>query len=409
MNIAMLHYAVLPVVGGVELVVGQHACLMVEDGHQVTVIAGRGGAFDPRINFVRLPVADSRHPAVLNLKSQLDQGKVTAEFNSLVDSLVKDLIRFLAGIDLLIAHNVCSLHKNLALTAAVQRVTAQARAPHLILWHHDLAWSGSRYQAELHPGYPWDLLRNAWTGATQVAVSELRRQELVELTGLAPDQIRVIPNGLDLNKFLKLEAQTRNLVSRLNLLEAYPLLLLPVRLTRRKNIELALRILAVLKDTYPQAALVVTGPPGPHNPANAAYLEDLLKLRAQLGLGGAAHFLAELNRDYLPDAVIADLYRLADALLLPSREEGFGIPLLEAGLARLPIFCTDIPPLRALADSYADLFSPEAEPEDVAQMIVKRLSADSESAFRAQVRMQFSWERIYQQAIKPLLEEVSSQ
>jgi glycosyltransferase involved in cell wall biosynthesis len=189
------------------------------------------------------------------------------------------------------------------------------------------------------------------------------------------------------------------------LLEFHPLLLLPVRLTPRKNIELALRILAALRELFPQAALVVTGPPGPHNPANAAYLEGLLALRAELGLGKAAHFLAELSQDYLPDAVIADFYRLADALLLPSREEGFGIPLLEAGLARMPIFCADIPPLRALADSYATFFSPDADPRQVAEMIVQRLSADSEYAFHTHVRMQFAWERIYQQTIRPLLHE----
>ena len=37
---------------------------------------------------------------------------------------------------------------------------------------------------------------------------------------------------------------------------------------------------------------------------------------------------------------------LADSFLFTSRAEGFGIPILEAGLARLPVFCTDIPPFR---------------------------------------------------------------
>jgi hypothetical protein len=45
-----------------------------------------------------------------------------------------------------------------------------------------------------------------------------------------------------------------------------------------------------------------------------------------LGLSGAAHFLAELTDEYIPDAVISDFYQLADALFMPSFEEGFGIP-----------------------------------------------------------------------------------
>lgn len=409
MRIALLHYSALPVVGGVEQVIGQHARLMLEDDHQVTVIAGRGEAIDSRLHFICLPAIDSRHPLVLRLKSQLDRGEIPAEFPNLVDSLAEDLHRSLAGIDLLIAHNVCSLHKNLALTAAVQRVASKDNAPRLILWHHDLAWTGSRYQAELHPGYPWDLLRTAWPGATQVVVSALRRQELAGLTGLSLDHIRVIPNGLDLAQFLKLERQTQDLIRRLSLVDSHPLLLLPVRLTRRKNIELALHILAALKVTFPHAALVVTGPPGPHNPANVAYLKSLLSLRAELGLEGAAHFLAELSQDYLPDAVIFDFYRLADALILPSREEGFGIPLLEAGLARLPIFCADIPPLRALADGHAVFFSPDADPGHVAELITHRLSADRLLAFQVRVRTQYAWESIYRQQIRPLLHEASVQ
>lgn len=409
MKIALLHYSALPVVGGVEQVIGQHARLMADDGHRVTVIAGRGEAIDPRYQFVHLPAADSRHSLVLNLKSQLDRGIVPDEFSGLVERLVDELRNILPGVDVLIAHNVCSLHKNLALTAAIQQVEAQDSTMRLILWHHDLAWTSSRYQAELHPGYPWDLLRTAWPGATQVVVSELRRKELAGLTGLPVDRIQIIPNGLDLDQFLKFETQTHNIIKRLNLLESHPLLLLPVRLTQRKNIELALRVLGALKATMPQAALVITGPPGPHNPANAAYLESLVALRTELGLDGAVHFLAEYSRDYLPEAVIFDFYRLADALILPSREEGFGIPLLEAGLARLPIFCADILPLRALADGYASFFSPDADPEQVAEMIYQRLSEDGIFAFQMHVRMQFTWERIYQQQIAPLLHKSSGQ
>ena len=52
----------------------------------------------------------------------------------------------------------------------------------------------------------------------------------------------------------------------------------------------------------------------------------------------------------LTDAAMADLYLLADALLLPSRDDGFGLPLLAAGIARLPAFTTDLPSLREVGD-----------------------------------------------------------
>ena len=149
--------------------------------------------------------------------------------------------------------------------------------------------------------------------------------------------------------------------------------------------------------------LVVTGPPGPHNPANAAYFAHLKELRAALGLEGSVHYLAELVEGYLPDAVIADFYRLADALFLPSREEGFGIPVLEAGLSRLPIFCADIPPLRELAGDRATYFSPDAPPEHVAALVANRLAADPNYAMGVHVRRNYTWEGVYAQRIAPLL------
>ncbi|MEO5887204.1 MAG: hypothetical protein ABIQ77_06020, partial [Anaerolineales bacterium] len=147
MNIAILHYSVPPVVGGVESVIAHHARLMAANGHSVRLIAGRGNALGEKIPLVEMPQADSQHPRVLAVKEQLDQGAVTAEFDSLRDDLVSQLQTALSAVDILIAHNVCSLNKNLALTAALQKLqTATARKlPCLILWHHDLAWTTPRY------------------------------------------------------------------------------------------------------------------------------------------------------------------------------------------------------------------------------------------------------------------------
>jgi glycosyltransferase involved in cell wall biosynthesis len=237
-------------------------------------------------------------------------------------------------------------------------------------------------------------------------VSELRQRELAELFDIPPDHIAVVPNGLDASTFLKLEGQTRDLVDELGLTAANPLLLLPVRITARKNIELALRTLAALRTLFPDAALVVTGPPGPHNPANIEYFSRLKALRAELRLEGSAHFLAEVVEEYLPDGVIADLYRLADALILPSREEGFGIPLIEAGLVRIPVFCADIPTLRALGGSEVTYFSPDAEPQDIAALIASHLKGDPLHRLRVRVRHSYTWQGVYRERIAPLLEEI---
>ena len=403
MKIAILHYSVPPIVGGVESVIAHHAQLMSADGHSMRLIAARGESLGEQIPLTILPLADSRHERVAKMKNQLDRGEVTADFESLRDELAEQLQTALSGVDILIVHNICSLNKNLALTAALYQLHVAGKLPRLILWHHDLAWTTPRYQSELHEGYPWDLLKTAWVGAAQVTISEMRRDELSDLMKIEKSKIHVIPNGVDVGKFLKLEEQTLEYINKLDLLQARPLILLPVRITSRKNIELALRVLAALRNDLPSAQMVVTGPLGPHNPANLQYFEKLSALREELGIKNSAHFLAELTSEYIPDEVISDFYKLADALLFPSFEEGFGIPVLEAAFANIPVFCSDILPLKKLGGEFASYFSPEENPAVVAKMMVEYFKKDKSFGLRASIREQFTWERIYTTKIMPLL------
>ncbi len=184
MKIALLHYSSPPIVGGVESVLAHHARLMTKAGHEVTIFAGRGETFDERIPVHILPLLDSRHAEVMAVKQELDHGQYTPAFDSLRDQIKQELLAGLQGFDILIAHNVASLHKNLALTAAIHAAHRMPGFPKLILWHHDLAWTTPRYRHEMHDGYPWDLLRTDWGNVTQVVVSELRRQELGKLLGI---------------------------------------------------------------------------------------------------------------------------------------------------------------------------------------------------------------------------------
>lgn len=404
MNIAILHYSVPPIVGGVESVIAHHAHLMSANGYSVRLIAARGESLSGQIPLTIIPLADSRHERVTEMKEQLDCGEVTKDFESLRDELAEQLQDALSGVDILIAHNICSLNKNLALTAALYQLHVSQKLPRLILWHHDLAWTTPRYQNELHEDYPWDLLKIAWPEAAQVTVSEARQDELFELMKIDKSQIHVIPNGVDIGKFLKLEEQTLEYIKNLNLLQASPLLLLPVRITSRKNIELALQTLAALQNDFPSAQMVVTGPLGPHNSANLQYFEKLSALRDELALKNSVHFLAELTDEFIPDAVISDFYKLADALLFPSFEEGFGIPILEAGFAGIPIFCSDILPLKKLGGEFANYFSPDEDPHTVAKMMAEHFKNNKVFGLRKSIREQFTWERIYAAKIAPLLQ-----
>ncbi len=403
-RIAILHYASPPTVGGVETVIAYHARGLADLGYSVRVISGSGAPFDERVEYRHEPLFGSRHPDVLAVKQELDAGIVSPAFEALVERQAAALRETLDGCDACIAHNVHTLNKNLSLTAAL----ARSAVPRSVAWCHDLAWTNPQYQPELHDGAPWELLRQPWPNTRYVTISEARHAELSGLFGVDPATIAVAPGGIDPARFFGWTDDMRRVEARYGLLDADGLLLLPARLTRRKNIALALRVLADLRTRGQRdIRLVVTGPPGPHNPSNLGYLGELLDLRAALGLDQSAHFLYELSDPpFVPDdATVSNLYQLADALIFPSAQEGFGLPMLEAGLAGVPIFCSEIDALQAIGLGDAVYFDPDTTaPDRIAGQILDHFYASRTYRLRLRVRQAYRWETLIRERLIPLLE-----
>ena len=98
-------------------------------------------------------------------------------------------------------------------------------------------------------------------------------------------------------------------------------------------------------------------------------------LAAELRAGGAD------LRGYVDKAELADLYRGAVALVLPSRHEGFGLPVLEAMACGTPVVISDDPALREVAGA--------AAASDVQDAIDNRERLSAAGIERAKL---FSWE-----------------
>lgn len=408
-TVAIVHYAAPPGIGGVEVTMLHHARTLAAAGYPVRMIAGSGQGAIPGVEWYIDPLFGSRGTAIEGVNQRLAAGSADDAFTALVERTEAALRTALAGVDVAMVHNVLSLHKNLAFTAALRRLHDTGRGPRLLAWCHDFAWHDPLYQPELHSGWPWDLLREAWPNVTYVVVSADRRESLARLLGIPAQEIAVVTPGVDLAGLYKLEADTIALLQRHDLLAANPLLLLPARITRRKNIEQAIAIVGALRAEGMQPQLIVTGPPGPHNPTNAAYLEQLEALRHESGADDAIFFLYRVYTDDqgasrpVSDAILADLYRLSDGLLFPSRSEGFGIPMIEAALAALPIFCSDIPPFREIAGDAASYFDPQGDPHDIARSIARYYHDTKAYHLRRHVRRTATWDAIYKNTIAPLI------
>jgi mannosylglucosylglycerate synthase len=412
MHVGIIHYAAPPIVGGVEQTMFHHARTLTALGHQVTVVAGHGDPFLPNITYRAEPLAGSRSPVISEATRLLSKGQIPDNFAETVAKTKLALLKYFGDCDVVIGHNLFTLHRNLILTTAVYQLTINREGPPWVAWHHDLAWLRRQYQTELFPGDPWELLKRPWPGIRHVAVSKAQQQNLARLYNISPDDIVEIPPGVNPAEFYRCDNTVIRLISHWDLLEADCVFLLPARITRRKNLELGLRWLTAIRNLSGwDARLIITGPPETHNSTNAAYLEYLLELRAELGLENAAHFAYQAQEEFigvplfLLDEDLANLYQLVDALIFPSRQEGFGIPILEAGLARLPIFATDLPPFRESAGDLACLFPADTPETEVAQTILQTLQQDRAFRLRRRVLEHFTWRGIVKNQILPLLEQ----
>lgn len=400
MKVGLLHYTAPPIVGGVEAIIERQAIELARRGHHVLVVAGRGGQSRRGVRLARLPLLDSKHPRLLEINRALRRAQVPADFDRYSHEVESALEPAFAELDACIVHNALSLHFNLPLTAALHRMAANGTSPALLAWCHDLSWTNPLYTGLVHDGYPWRLLKTPAERTSYVVVSEDRRDDLARLAGLDRSELAVIPAGVDLVEKWALGAATRRLLAEYELLAADPFLLLPVRITRRKNIEFAIRIVGVLRDAGRRPVLLVTGPRGPHDPASIEYVRALESLVGELDLKRNVILLqtrpGASGRFWRPSGrMMNELYRAADLMLMPSAQEGFGIPLIEAGVVGLPIFCSDIPPFREIAGRWAGFFDLADTPASVADEIRRLLDSDPVYNLRKRVMRDFTWDAIF--------------
>ena len=411
MKTAILHYTASPVVGGVEAVIHAHAEQFVAAGLDLTIIAGRGDqkAMPPGVNFIQIDEIDSMNREISAATKDLNQGVIPQSFEKLVDLLSIRLRPILAEFDHLIIHNVLTKHFNLPLTAALFRLMNEGVIRHTIAWNHDLTWSSPNSRAKVFPSYPWELLKTTHDHVTYVAISEKRRDEVVDTFGCPSESVHVIYNGVDPVTLFGLSAEGAALIKRLGLLHADLILLMPVRVTKAKNIEYAIELVHEIKKTGCRPKLVLTGPPDPHDIDSMAYYQELLSLRKHLDVENEMKFVFDSapipGENYnIGQEIVSEVYRVADAMFMPSHREGFGMPILEAGLLGLPVISTPVPALNELVKEKALVFSLSTPSAQLAGQILSWMSIKPEHLLRVKVRQNYTWEAIFLKEIWPLLE-----
>ena len=406
-HIALLHYSCPPVVGGVEEVVRQQANLFYRYFQSVKIFAGAGNQFTNNYPVEINPLLSSRNRQI----QKAHQAALEGDFQPLeelalrIHSYLKERLQ---GFDVLIAHNVLTMGYNIPLTYAILRLAQDNQLP-IISWNHDSPYFYKDYPSHLNKA-PWIVLKKFHSKIYYVVISESRKAQFGKLYGTT-ERIFVVPNGIDPIQFFKLDPTTIRLIQEQKLFEDDFIMVQPSRLHPRKNIELSIRVIRALQDRGIRARLLLTGAYDPHEPKSVEYYRRLVALAKELKVSQQVIIIAEYRfssgQPLTPERIIIrDLYLIADVLFLPSLQEGFGIPLLESGMIKLPVICSNIPPFREIGSNDVCYFSPNDPPEKIAEQMLHFLkSIPTQRMFRRVIKT-YAWDNIYLYKLKPLLDNI---
>jgi glycosyltransferase involved in cell wall biosynthesis len=345
------------------------------------------------------------------VSAHLETGQIPSNFESITQKISKKLKPILTEYDNLIVHNVFTKHFNIPLTVALMNLVDSGIIKNCIAWCHDFTWTSPNSRSRVYEGYPWNLLRKNNPKITYVTVSKERQRILAQLFNIPDEKIRVVYNGVDPRVLLGLSKEGYDLIQRLDVFNCDLILLMPVRVTQAKNIEYAIQLLIILKQRGIKPKLIHTGPPDPHSNKSMEYFHNLQNMRSDYGLDNNMRFVFESGTQSIDGYqvgldVVGDLYRISDLMIMPSHREGFGMPVLEAGLVGIPALCTpNVPAAIEIGNEDIILFDASESPDILANQIISWMKTNPQFCFKRRVREKFTWDAIFKRQISPLLEQ----
>lgn len=193
---------------------------------------------------------------------------------------------------------------------------------------HDVSAAEPEAKAWLPPRTRARYCASFWTSARfatyVLTISEFTRGRIVELYGVSPERVRVVPCAVDPGFARRLSAGTESRSDR----DGRWTILTVGNVLPRKNLLVAADAVQRLVRGGLDARLRVVGSVPEQGQDIAAAMER--------SLGGRVSFSGYVT----PEQLVQE-YRSADTVVVPSRYEGFGIPVLEAMTARIPVVTSD--------------------------------------------------------------------
>ncbi len=219
-----------------------------------------------------------------------------------------------------------------------------------------------------------------------IVLSAAFKDVLTEGYGISADRVRVVPGGIDVDRFNTVFTRTEAR-RRLGWPTNRPIILTVRRQVRRMGLESLIDAAKLIVAQCPDV-LILLGGTGP--------IADELQTRiAELGLADNVRRLGRISDVDLPLA-----YRAADVTVVPSQSlEGFGLITLESLASGTPVYVTPIGGLPEIVEPFAPqcIFANTSATE-MAKVLIETLRGErptpSDEACRAFSSQNFSWPHI---------------
>ena len=401
LNVALPTSSFLPNLGGVEVGLHNIAARLAARGHRPLVIAPAATVRQLRHTGWQLPYRVIAMPP-----------KTIALAQRWPDAALRLLGRFFGRVA--VRDGIDFWHATVGHptgTALVRFARRRGGAPHLV------RCAGDDIQTSAAIGYGMrldariDRTIRTWLPQADrlVAISSAVAEEYRAL-GVGEDQILHIPNGVDIARF-GARADKPALRRRLALPDDAFIFFTAGRNHPKKGYDVLLRAAAELAQHASRAFLLVIAGPG---------TRELQGLVDQHALGGRVRLLGPIGADdsagmpALPADRLVDLYRAADAFVFASRLETFGIALVEAMAAGLPVITTDAPGCRDVAGAGAHALTVAAgDSAALAAAMADLLATPARTAAyadRAAARARdFSWDHVVDRYVEAYRRGISAQ
>ena len=339
---------------------------LVKSGHQVWV-ASSGGNCVPR-----LEAAGIRH-VIINIRTKSEVSpKLWLSFGPL-----KGLVRK-EGIDI--------IHAQTRVTQVLGSFLSRLTGVAMVTTCH--GFFRPRWFRKIFP---------CW-GAAVIAISKPVAHHLSADLGVAQDQVHLIANGIDLDRFVMTNDQMRwSARQKMDMGDTpliginTPLIGVVARLSNVKGIDVLIRAMPLVITEVPSANLLVAG----QGPQEAA----LKKLTQDLRLTAHIHFKSTTDQTQ-------DLLCAFDVFVMPSLMEGLGLSVMEAQACGIPVVASRIGGLVDLIeDGESGYLVAVNDPAALADRIIEVLRNPKPSKIMAQqarlnIEQHFSIERMLKETLQ---------